>query len=153
MLTSAITTPATAGPMKRAALKMIELIASAEGSASRSTRVGISASRAGWAMPLIDPEQQHQREQELDSRSQPVQTRIASRVACDAAVKLGDADDPDPVAPVGENAGERLRKQHRQELGHRDEPEPGAGMGQGPGEPADRHPLHPGCRSARRRCR
>ena len=51
MLTRAINSPAIAGPTNRAALKTIELIANAEGSASRSTRVGINARRAGWAIP------------------------------------------------------------------------------------------------------
>ena len=49
----------------------------------------------------------------------------------------------DPVAPVGEHAGERAQEQHRQEIGERDEAEPGAGMGQGPGQPADRDALQP----------
>ncbi len=55
MPTSAMTMPAIAGPMKRAQLKMTELIASAEASEARSTRLGISASRAGCARPLAIP--------------------------------------------------------------------------------------------------
>src|SRR5262249_35141588 len=51
----AITTPATAGPRKRALLKTMALIAKAEGSAARSTRVGISARREGWAIALKTP--------------------------------------------------------------------------------------------------
>ncbi len=51
----AMTTPATAGPTKRAELKMIALIAKAEASDRRSTRVGISASRDGWAIALNTP--------------------------------------------------------------------------------------------------
>ena len=51
----AMTIPATAGPTKRAALKMIALTASAEANAGRSTRVGIKASLAGWAIALNTP--------------------------------------------------------------------------------------------------
>ena len=54
-LTLAMTMPATAGPRKRAELKMIALIASAEGNAARSTSVGINASRDGCATALKTP--------------------------------------------------------------------------------------------------
>jgi hypothetical protein len=54
-LTLAMTIPATAGPRKRAELKMIALMASADGSAARSTRVGISARREGCATALKTP--------------------------------------------------------------------------------------------------
>ena len=143
MLTRAIRIPAIAGPINRAALNTIELIASADGSASRSTRVGISASRAGWAMPWLIPNS-------ITSANsmwiviRPVATRIASSDRLRAADQLGDADDADPVAAIRHHPGERRQKQHRQELGQRHQAEPGAGMGQGPGEPAARHALHPG---------
>src|SRR5437773_1974106 len=55
---SAIMTPAIAGPIKRARLKTTELIARADASDVRSTRLGTSASRAGWAMPLQPPADQ-----------------------------------------------------------------------------------------------
>ena len=51
----AITTPAIAGPMKRARLNTTELIASADGSEARSTRFGISAIRAGCDTELVMP--------------------------------------------------------------------------------------------------
>ena len=51
----AMTIPATAGPRKRALLKMIALIAKAEGSAARLTRVGINARREGCATALKMP--------------------------------------------------------------------------------------------------
>ena len=51
----AMTIPATAGPRKRAELKIIALMASAEGSAARSTRVGISSSRDGCPTALKMP--------------------------------------------------------------------------------------------------
>ena len=54
-LTLAMTMPATAGPRKRAELKMIALIARAEGNAVRSTRVGINARRDGCATALKTP--------------------------------------------------------------------------------------------------
>jgi hypothetical protein len=54
-LTLAMTIPAIAGPIKRAQLKMIAFTANAEGSDGRSTRVGISASREGWATALKTP--------------------------------------------------------------------------------------------------
>ena len=43
----AIRIPATAGPMKRARLKMIELMATAEGRSERGSSAGTNASRAG----------------------------------------------------------------------------------------------------------
>ena len=54
-LTWAMTIPAIAGPIKRAELKTIELIANAEGSAGRSTRFEINAMREGWAKELVMP--------------------------------------------------------------------------------------------------
>ena len=53
--TRTTTIPATAGPRKRALLKMIALIAKAEGSAARLTRVGINARREGCATALKMP--------------------------------------------------------------------------------------------------
>jgi hypothetical protein len=47
--------PAIAGPTNRALLNTIELIATADGRDSRSTRFGISASRAGCATALAEP--------------------------------------------------------------------------------------------------
>src|SRR5260370_40728918 len=51
----AIAMPAIAGPTNRALLNTIELIATADGRDSRSTRFGINASRAGRAMALAEP--------------------------------------------------------------------------------------------------
>src|SRR5260370_1324423 len=47
--------PAIAGPTNRALLNTIELIATADGKDSRSTRFGMSASRAGCATALAAP--------------------------------------------------------------------------------------------------
>ena len=141
-LTWAMTIPATAGPRKRALLKMIALIARAEGSAARSTRVGISARREGWAIALKTPSSKVKREQQLD-RDRAGIDQDGEQGRLDAAGDLRHPDDADPVAPVGESAGERAEEHDREELGHRHDAEPGAGMGQGPGEPADRDPLHP----------
>ncbi len=55
MSISAIKTPAMAGPMKRAELKITELIANADAREARSTRLGINARRAGWEMPPAIP--------------------------------------------------------------------------------------------------
>src|SRR5438093_3026749 len=134
--------PASAGPMNRARLKMTELIASAEASDSRSTRVGIKARREGCATPLAIPS--------ISTRANRISIVIASltnqdrQQAClGTADQLSDANCPDPVAAVGEHAGKRCEKQDRQEIGERNQSEPGAGMGQGPGQPTDRDPLKP----------
>ena len=77
---SAMTMPAIAGPTNRARLKMTELIASADGKEPRSTSVGISASRAGWASALAMPSSSTS----VNSRwivIQSVHTRIANSVA------------------------------------------------------------------------
>ncbi len=50
-----MTMPAIIGPMKRAPLKTIELMATAEGRFARSTRSGMSASRAGWLIAFATP--------------------------------------------------------------------------------------------------
>src|SRR5439155_20073273 len=49
----------------------------------------------------------------------------------------------DPVAPIGERAGERAQKHHWKEFGHRDYTEPGSGMDQRPCQPSDGDALHP----------
>src|SRR6266478_2209892 len=103
--------PASAGPMNRARLKMTELIASAEASDSRSTRVGIKARREGCATPLAIPS--------ISTRANRISIVIASlttrrQQAClGTADQLGDANCPDPVAAVGEHAGKRCEKQDR----------------------------------------
>ena len=121
---------------------MIALIANAEASDGRSTRVGISASRDGWAIALKTPSRKCQREQQPDrDRAGVDEDREQHRLG--AAGDLRHADDADAVAPVGERTGERAQKHDRKKLGHRHHAEPGSRMGQGPGEPADRYALHP----------
>ncbi len=48
MPTPTMITPATAGPMSRAELKMMALIATAAGRSWRATRLETSARRTGW---------------------------------------------------------------------------------------------------------
>ena len=78
---SAITTPASAGPINRARLKMTELIASAEASDSRSTKVGIKARREGCATPLAIPSIST-RANRISIVIASLTTRIANRLAC-----------------------------------------------------------------------
>jgi len=136
-----MTIPAAAGPRNRAALKMIALIASAEGSDARSTRVGIRARREGWATALKTPRSKVSANNNSIVIASVDQNDEQARL--DAAGDLRDPNDPNPVAPVGQRSRERAQKHDRKKLCHRDDAEPGAGMGQCPGEPTDRHALHP----------
>jgi hypothetical protein len=43
---------------------------------------------------------------------------------------LYQARDLEPIESVGESAGERRQKHHRQHLGERDRADPGVGLGQ-----------------------
>src|SRR4029077_6161701 len=60
-----------------------------------------------------DPEQQHEFEQEVD-RDQIGLDEDGEERRLGAAAQLGDPDDPHPVAPVGQNAGEGAQEQYRQ---------------------------------------
>ena len=129
--------------MNRAKLNTIELIASAEGNACAVDQGRDQREPRRLGDTVIDPKQQNQREQDVDrDQVDPHEQRQQGRAQ--AAVKLGDADDTDPVAAVGEDAGERTEEQDRKELGKRDKTEPGARMRQRPGQPADRDALQPG---------
>ena len=121
---------------------MIALIASAEGSDGPVDERRDQRQTRGLGHRVEDAEKQGQPEQQLDRDRIGVDER-RKQGRLDAAGDLRHPDDPDPVAAVGEGAGERAEKHHGKEFGHRDDAEPGAGMGQGPGQPADRDALHP----------
>ena len=60
---------AIAGPTKRARLNTAELIATAEGRSARGTRLGTSASRAGWLKPTTVPPNSASGEESPDADS------------------------------------------------------------------------------------
>ena len=138
-----IARPASAGPMKRAELNTMLLIATAVARCGRGTRLGTSASRAGCSTPAGDAADQHQRQQQrhgdLAARGQQEQGR-----RLDQAHHLRDLDQPEPVEAVGERAAERADQHGREQVGERRETEHRARVAELPGEPADPDPLHPG---------
>ena len=89
------------------------------------------------------PADRRQHQQDLDGdragQGEPRERRRLHQVQ-----GLHRPERPQPVHPVGHRAGDRREQHGRKHVGEGDDAEPGARMGELPGEPADRHPLYPG---------
>ena len=138
-----IRTPAMAGPITRAPLKIIELSAIALGKSSRPTISTTKVWRAGMSKAVTRP-LTAARMITYSTRTDagPGQRRQDERAQHQQ--RLGGDDQPAAIGVVDHHAGEQRHQQHRQVAGEADHAEHQGGVGELEHQPSLRHRLHPG---------
>ena len=131
------------GPMKRAELNTMLLIATAVARSWRGTRFGTRASRAGWLNPITTPPNST-RARSSGTVIRPLAVSPNRARDCSHQQQLRDLDHPQAIDAVGERAAERADHHGREQIGERDQTQHRARVAELPGQPADADPLHPG---------
>ena len=134
--------PATAGPMTRAALNIAELKATALATSSRPTISTTKDWRVGMSTALAQPSRKREH-QDVPDLDEPVAISAARASASSICDDLGRDQGPALREVVGDHAAEQAEHQHRRESAHGHETERERIVGELEDEPALGDGLHP----------